>query len=231
VGDGFVSLPPPELAGIVFDFDGLILDTEMVGYESINEIFQDHDTELSLELWQSFIGTTDHPHWTEILERQLGRPIDAGAVQDQRQGMYRARLQALEPQPGVVALLEAASAGGVATAVASSSPDDWVRPHLERLELIHHFDSIHTGDQVEHTKPHPELFVRAAESIGDQRAAVVAIEDSVIGCTAAKAADLTVVAVPSAITVGMDFSHADLLVDSLTDVSIASLAELLAARP
>jgi HAD superfamily hydrolase (TIGR01509 family) len=222
-----VTATPSRLQGIVFDFDGLILDTEMVGYESINEIFRAHDTELSLELWQSFIGTTDHPHWTEILADQIDGPVDGDALQGDRHAEYHRRLDELDPQPGVIELLDAAGTAGVALAVASSSPADWVRPHLERLGIVDCFTSIHTGDQVAHSKPHPELFLRAADSVGGDTASIVAIEDSVIGCTAATAAGLTTVAVPSAITRGMNFSHADLVVESLADVSLGSLNELL----
>jgi len=75
------------LAAIVLDFDGLILDTEWAEYESIAQIFTEHGTELDLALWKTFIGTTDHPHWTEILTDQLGRPVDG----DRRAGVRTAQ--------------------------------------------------------------------------------------------------------------------------------------------
>ena len=80
-----------ELAGILFDFDGLILDTETSEYLTVADAFADHGLELSRADWVSIIGTADHPHWTEMLETALGRPLtDREAVLELRRERHHA---------------------------------------------------------------------------------------------------------------------------------------------
>ena len=215
-----------QLAGIVLDFDGLVLDTEWVEYASIADVFAAHGTELDLAMWKSFIGTTDHPHWTEILGAQLGREVDRDTLIAERRQASLAELEALPVQPGVVALIESAESAGLPLAVASSSPRDWVHGHLGRLGLIDRFTAVHTGDEVARTKPSPELYSLAVTSLGVAPAAAVAIEDSVNGCVAAKAAGMAVVAVPSTLTADMEFPMADLLVGSVADLDLSRLDAL-----
>jgi len=223
-----MSAAPRALAALVFDFDGLVLDTESAEYRSINEVFSDHGEELSLELWSSFIGSVDHPHWTEILEGQLGRPVDRDQLVAARRATNRAVLAELPVNPGVIDLLDEARAAGVRLAMASSSPRSWVEGHLHDRQLLDHFEFVVCGDDVERTKPDPALYLLATGRLGVEAAAVVAIEDSPNGCLAAVAAGLSVLAVPGPLTRGMDFSVASRVIDSLNDVRLADL-ELLVA--
>ena len=214
------------LQAIVFDFDGLVIDTESAEYHSINEVFSDHGQELSFELWSSFIGTVDHPHWTEILERQLGRPVDRDQLIAARRATSRSILDELPINPGVVELLDAAREAGIRLAMASSSPRAWVEGHLHDRELLGHFEHVVTGDDVERAKPDPALYRLAVGLLGVDAATTVAIEDSVTGCLAAVAAGLSVVAVPGPMTQDMDFSVASLVVTSLSEIGLADLEAL-----
>jgi HAD superfamily hydrolase (TIGR01509 family) len=217
---------PARPAAIIFDFDGLVVDTEWAEFVSIDAVFRAHGTRLSEDLWRSFIGTTDHPHWTEILQDQIGRELDGDQLRDERVDANRSVIDALPVEPGVCDLIAAASVGGVALAVASSSPRSWVERHLRRVGLWDLFGAVSTGDEVLRTKPDPAVYELAVDRLGVGRAGVVAIEDSVTGCHAALAAGLTVVAVPSRMTTGMDFSHAHLVVDSVVDLNLELLGNL-----
>lgn len=213
-------------AAVVFDFDGLIIDTEWVEFVSINQVFRSHGSELSEDLWRSFIGNTDHPHWTEILEGQIGDRVDRERLRVERIESNRHVLESLPVQPGVRALFAAAATEGVPVAVASSSPRSWVEGHLHRVGLWDQLAAVATGDEVERTKPDPAVYRLVIERLGIGPAGVVAIEDSVSGCHAAMAAGLAAVAVPSRMTVGMDFTHADLVVGSVAELDLARLAAL-----
>lgn len=213
-------------AAIVFDFDGLIIDTEWVEFVSINEVFRAHGSELSEDLWRSFIGSTDHPHWTEILEEQIGESIDRERLRVERVEANRDVVHSLPVQPGVAELFSAADTAGVPVAVASSSPRSWVEGHLRRVGLWDQLTAVATGDEVERTKPDPAVYRLAVERLGVGPAGVVAIEDSVSGCHAALSAGLAVVAVPSRMTVGRDFTHADLEVLSVAELDLVRLAAL-----
>jgi HAD superfamily hydrolase (TIGR01509 family) len=222
--------PPRAVAAIVFDFDGLILDTESAEYDSISHVFAQHGTEFSLELWRSFIGTTDHAHWTDVLRDQVDHPIDVEVVRAERRRHNRQLLAELDVLPGIVDLLDSARAEGIPVAVASSSPRDWVVPHLERIGLLDRFATVCTRDEVARGKPSPDLYQLAVSQLGVDAGHAVAIEDSINGCVAAHAAGLAVVAVPSPFLVGLDFATADLVVGSATELGLDVLSDLAGAR-
>ncbi len=216
---------------LIFDFDGLILDTETVTYETVSEIFVEHGEVLDLAWWHSILGNGGHPHWSEVLAQQLGRPVDREALTALRAERRTTILDALPVCAGVVDLLDAAEAGDVPTAVASSSPSDWVDGHLTRLGLRDRFRRVVTRDDVggdgARTKPAPDLFLLAARALGVAPARCVVLEDSPNGVAAARAAGMTVVAVPGPMTATLDFGAADLVVPSLTEVDPSTLGALL----
>lgn len=223
-----MTVAPGRPDAVVFDFDGLVLDTEWCEYATVADVFAAHDEELSLELWKSFIGSTDHPHWADILEEQLGRPIDRAEWVPARRLANRECTRGLDLQPGVLALLDALAAAEVPLAVASSSPADWVVGHLRERGLVDRFRHVCTGDEVLRTKPDPALYLLACERLGVDPERAVAVEDSVNGVHAARAAGMAVVAVPSSLTAGMDFAAADLVVDSCERLDPAVLAAVVA---
>lgn len=220
-----------QLEALVFDFDGLILDTESSAFGSVAEVYREHGIVLDLASWQVVIGTSDHRHWADVLGDQLGRPIEREvwvAYRDRR------KLELLAPEvvrPGIVELLDGADKAGVALAVASSSPVEWVVPHLERLDLLGRFAYVVTrtdvGGDPRRTKPAPDIYEHALRSLGASPACSVALEDSLNGLAAARAAGLRCVVAPGPVTTGLDFSAADLVVDSLAEVSLGRLAALI----
>ena len=213
---------------VVLDFDGLFLDTEWCEYRTVADVFAAHGTELSLDLWLTFIGTTDHPHWADVLEEQLGHAIDRPEWVPARRLAAVECARKLELLPGVGLLLDQLDEAGVRYGVASSSPADWVELHLGERGLLDRLATVVTGDEVHLTKPDPALYRLACERMGVDPANAVALEDSVHGVTAAKAAGMWAVAVPSYLTQGMDFSHADLRVASCLELDVPRLAALVA---
>ena len=213
-------------AAVVFDFDGLVMDTEWCEYITAADVFRAHGEELSLELWKTFIGSTDHPHWADILEEQLGRPIDRGEWVAHRRLANRSCTADLELLPGVQSLVDDLACAGIPLAVASSSPADWVVGHLSDRGLLDRFDAVCTGDEVLLTKPDPAIYLLACHRLDVDPAGAVAVEDSVNGVRSAKAAGMAAVAVPSSLTAGMDFGHADLVVTSCLELSPVVLARL-----
>ena len=123
------------LQALVFDFDGLILDTEWSAFSTAAEVWSEHGIELDLAVWQDIVGTAEHVHWSEMLEADLGRPIDRDTVIPARQAQHHAEVEAMDLLPGAEDLIRAASVAGLGLAVASSSPLDWVGGHLERLTI------------------------------------------------------------------------------------------------
>ena len=217
------------LRAVIFDFDGLIADTEWPEYRSVAEQFERHGLTFPPEDWVGVIGSSWDVDWLGDLEARLGRPVDRDAVVLHRRRLLGGFLAELAVLPGVVALLEAARAAGLGTAVASSSPRSWVEPHLERFGLREHFDVVRTRDDVALAKPAPDLFLAACRALGVEPAEAVVLEDSAHGATAARAAGVRCVVVPNRLTVLSDLSHADLRRDTFLDLALDDLAALCAA--
>lgn len=211
------------IEGIVFDFDGLILDTEMPEYLTIKTAFDQHGVDLPLDAWLDVIGRADQRHWLDWLEDELGTPIDREVVHARRQAEHHALIRQQEVLPGVVHVLDQAAALGVPATVASSSSRAWVTGHLDRLGLAPSFVGVFTREDVEHAKPWPDLFLAAVAAMGVDAACTVAFEDSYHGSQAAKRAGLFCVAVPNELTRSQDFSHCDRVVHSLAEVDLGAL--------
>jgi HAD superfamily hydrolase (TIGR01509 family) len=218
------------LDALVFDFDGLILDTEVPEYTSVKAEFEAHGVELPFDAWLDIIGRADHRHWLDWLEDVVGAPIERDVVHARRLARHHEMILRCDVLPGVVDLLDEADARGIPATVASSSPFSWVSGHLERLGLLDRFKAVRTKDDVERAKPWPDLFLAAVEAVGAEPADAVAFEDSHHGARAAVDAGLFCVVAPNPVTRAQDHSQAHLVVDSLAEVSLADLAQRLAVR-
>lgn len=205
-------------AGVILDFDGTILDTEWSEYVTVRDEFRRHGHDYPLEVHRAGVGRADNRHWAEVLVELTGPLPDLQVVKDRRRAAHRAMIEATDVRPGIVELIGRANGSAKGLAVASSSPIDWVDPHLRRLDLRSSFQHVATGDAVERAKPWPDVFLLAAGRLGLRPEQCLAIEDSENGVAAAKTAGMTCVAVPNAVTEGGDFSAADLVLDSLADL-------------
>ena len=215
------------IAALVLDFDGLILDTEVPVFRSWEKVYLDHGVTLDLAMWRTIIGTDGYDPAAE-LDAQLGRTLDWATINAARRS-HRDELQELERvRPGVVEWLNAAVSLGLSTAVASSSPRVWVETHLGQHGMGETFSCIRCRDDVGVAKPDPAVYTAVLEALGVEGEQAIAVEDSVHGLTAAKAAGLWCVAVPGQLTKGMDFSAADVVLDSLAD---RQLEDVIASLP
>ena len=221
---------PRHVSALVFDFDGLICDTETVVFESVRRVFHAHGVELTLEEWLPAVGAAEAPDWVAVLEAAVGRPLDRDMLRAARQGHSDELMAVAAVLPGVDALLTAAHAAGVPCGMASNSPRSWVTGNLERLGLASRFDVVVAVDEVTNPKPHPEPYLRAVAALGASPASAVGLEDTVIGVTAARRAGLYTVAVPGPMSAHHDFAGADLVVDSLAEVTLAVLGVGVARR-
>ncbi|MCS7067361.1 MAG: HAD family hydrolase [Meiothermus sp.] len=212
------------MQGLIFDFDGTILDTESTEFQAWQEVYRQHGKELSLDYWLPFIGNNSIPFDPAgHLEKLLGTPLDKKGIEDWVDQRKQSLNQSLEPLPGVLEYLEAAQAMGLKLAVASSSRRAWVEGHLERLGLLQYFRVIRTKEDVALTKPDPALFLRAAEGLGLPPQETIVLEDSQNGVRAARSAGAFTVAIPNALTRHLDLSQANLQLTCLCDLPLWEL--------
>ena len=219
-----------DVRGLVFDFDGLIIDTEGPVYEAWAEVYGRHGQELSLEFWKTIIGHGAH-YFDPLLEleRRLGRRLEGEAIRAERQLRTMEMVEALAILPGVLEWRLEARRQGVRLGVASSSGRGWVTGHLQRLGLDE-WDCVRCREDVARTKPDPDVYLAVLECLGVPGSEAIAVEDSATGVRAAKAAGLFCVAVPSALTGEHDFSEADLVLGSLAERSFGEVRLLAGER-
>lgn len=215
------------IRAIMFDFDGLIVDTDTPEFRSWQEVFDQHGTTLELATWARLIGTSDAP-WDPYsgLEKATGSGIDRNAIRAVRRARFAELMLAERVRPGVESYLREAKAFGLRIGLASSSPRGWVEGYLARYGLAEWFDVVRVAEDVTRTKPDPEVYRSALAGLGVLATEALALEDSPNGVAAAKAAGLFCVAVPNELTDLLDLDSADLRLESLADLPLSDLLRI-----
>ena len=211
------------IRALIFDFDGLIFDSETPDFVSWQETYAAFGVELPLDVWNQHIGSVTFDPYLH-LEELLGRPIDREAVWARRKARDNELLAAQTILPGVDAYLSEARQLGLKIGLASSSDHNWVDNHLQRLGLFEQFEVIFCRDDVDDKgKPDPAVYQAAIAALQIEPDEGLALEDSPNGVTAAKGAGLFCTAVPNQMTHALNFDHADYRLNTLTDMSLTQL--------
>jgi HAD superfamily hydrolase (TIGR01509 family) len=221
------------IKALIFDFDGLIIDSESPEFQVWRDVFAEHGRELELDFWSDLVGRPpNHFDLYAYFHEHVNPTIDIEQFRMQR----RARVVALTEQqpvlPGVHDYLREAAETGLRIGLASSSSGSHVRGHLARLELLHYFHATKCFEDTSAHKPDPTPYLAVLDELGVMPAEAIAFEDSPNGVTSAQAAGIFCVAVPNPITQQLSLDHADHRMESL---AAEPLAELLrraeASRP
>ena len=205
----FAAMPNQPIEAVIFDMDGVLADSEPLYHLSLNQVLQAHGHSLTDEDNRIILGTTVEFTWQTLKDRfQLD-----GDLQDWI-GVYDEVLlknlrESIEPSPGLYSLLDALDARGLPFGLASSSQGNWVDVILTILKVKGRFKVVMSGDMVTDGKPHPEIYLTAASKLGVDPSRCLVFEDSPHGIQAGKAAGMTVVAVLTEMTRGLDLSHAE----------------------
>lgn len=220
------------MKALIFDFDGLVLDTETPEVEVWSEIFREHGVAFPDSLWIDLLGrgaeqVTEFP--PQALARLLGRAIDEEAVAEDCLRRRLAIMDGLPLRAGVPELLEEARAQGIPTALCSSSRRPWIERHLVPRGLLDRFRPQVTAELAPRAKPFPDLYLETLRQLGLDAKDAVALEDSPNGVAAARAAGIFTVAVPAPVSRSLDFRAANHRIDSLEGVTLSHLRDWHAA--
>ncbi len=205
-------------SAILFDFDGVLVDTEWAIYQSWRRLFEVHGQPLPLDIYTRCIGS-DFATWSAKthLEELTGLDFDWHDLDARRQQEILDDLSSEPPMAGAIQLLDKLVAAALPCAVVSSSSHNWVDGWLDKLGLAGYFQAVVCRGDAPRIKPAPDLFLEAATRLGCAAADCLVIEDSLNGLLAAQAAGMQTWMVPNRVTGGLDFSAADQVFHSLAD--------------
>lgn len=207
------------IKAVIFDMDGLMVDTEPLYLQAFNFALSSYGKHLTEEEnTKRYIGTPDIDGAKNMVVR-FNLPISALELVEMKQAKARELLKTtLNPQPGLIDLLNDLRKGGYKIAIASSSRFENIKTIISSLGVTGSIDQLASTEEVENGKPAPDVFLKAAEKLGVNSSECLVLEDSPKGVQAGKAAGMRVFAIPSQYTKDQDFSMADRVLANLSEV-------------
>ncbi len=209
-------------SAVLFDFDGVLVDTEWAIYQAWLRTFREHGHDLPLEIYTRCIGS-DFATWSPKthLEELTGGSFDWHDLDARRQAEIVAELESAQPMPGVLEILRKLTEAGIRRAVVSSSSHQWVDGWLAKLGISGEFETTVCRGDAPQIKPAPDLYLEAARRLGLEPAECLVIEDSLNGVKSAIAAGMPVRVVPNRVTAGLEFAGADRIFRDLSSLAAA----------
>jgi beta-phosphoglucomutase len=216
-------------AAVIFDMDGMLASTYQAHFASWRRLYGELGAEYDETAFAADFGRTSR----DILQRRLG-PLPDARIRDldgQKEAYFRDIVRQSEVvMDGAVELIDALAADGLLLAVGSSGPPENIALLLEKLERADRFGAVVSGADVTRGKPDPQVFALAAERLGVRAADCVVVEDAIHGVEAARRAGMKCVALTGTSN-REDLRQADLVVDSLREISPVKVRKLLAGTP
>jgi len=206
-----------DLKAVIFDFDGLIVDSESPGYRAWTEVYESHGCTLPFDKYSACIGTIGGFDLHGYLEEQSGRSLDRHELEAVCNARWLELVKDQPLLPGIAVTVSTAKARGLRVAVASSSTRRWVTTNLKKFGILDRFDAICTRDDVSAVKPDPALYLLALERLGVTADEAIAFEDSPNGILAAKGAGIFCVFVPNPLMTHVTSHVADRRLNSLEE--------------
>ena len=214
---------------VLFDMDGVMVDTELLQSQAFESVMAEYgviNPEKNEHGTIHVSGATTPETW-EILKKRYGFEADTSELTSKKRAAVMTVIEGgVDALPGLYALLEDLKAHDIKIAVGSSAQRERIEIVLDKLGIREYFSAIVSAADVTHGKPHPEVYLKAAAAVGADPSDCVVIEDAYTGAQAAMAAGAKLVAVPHQYTKNMDFSEADLIVESLAELDYSKLSEL-----
>lgn len=201
---------------VIFDMDGVLIDSEPIHMQIEIKLLNTFGVNISKDEMSQFIGKSNQEMWTTLIHRyNLEYSIsELHQITTELKSNYF-RDEMLEPIVGVVDLLKDLKENNIKIAVASSSPIEHIQIILEKLEIIQYFQEIVSGDDVEYSKPEPDIFLLAAKRLGVEPRLCMVIEDSTHGIAAAKSAGMYCVGYANPNSLNQSYDMANVVVESM----------------
>lgn len=204
------------MKAVIFDLDGVLIDSEPLHAMADNQILIDSGIHVPENYFDRFVGVTNRGMWEEIKKDYSLKP----SIEELMELQNPLKLKLLEesdlkPVRGILELLEDLKKMNIPMAIASSSPRQFIEKVLEKIGVMRYFTLLVSGEEVERSKPAPDIFLKAAELLNVDPAACIVIEDSASGTIAAKRAGMKCIGYKNESSGNQDLSNADLIVTEI----------------
>ena len=216
------------LKGVIFDMDGVIVDSEPIHYR----IFKKYSRELGFEIpdeeYNTFIGSNNRAIYTILKQKYNLKPETEEMIKtyEKRCNEYYDTAQDEKPIKNVDILIKQLHSEGIKLAIASSSPIESINAVTKLFDLKEYFDRLVSGSRLSSPKPAPDIFLMAAGQLGLEPSECAVVEDSQNGVTAAKAAGMKCIGFKNKNSGNQDISSADIIIDSFEDISVEEIKSL-----
>ena len=208
------------IVAVIFDLDGLMVDTEPISYQAWQIVLKDFSCTLNEETYHYIIGRRSDES-AQILNESLGLQTDAQHLLSRKKKAFESLISShgIPVMPGLMKLVDALAEREIPWAVSTSSPKGYAENILSQIGLLKKCSALATGDEVPRGKPDPAIYLLAAKRLSVQPRQCLALEDSLPGCRAAKAAGMTTVAIPNSYIKKDALTFVNHTFDSLNDVA------------
>lgn len=211
------------IKGVIFDMDGLMIDSEPLQSEAIAVVLKEYGKEPIFKKNKLIhtVGLKGHEQWTE-LKKTHGIDEEIEILREKRRAAYIKIIKknGVKTMPGLIKLLkQLKTKDGLKMGLASNTKIEHILLILNKLKIHGYFNVIISADQVKNAKPHPDIYLKTAADLKLDPENCLVLEDSESGVLAAKKAGMNVIAVPSKFTNHQDFSQSDLVVSSLAKIT------------
>jgi HAD superfamily hydrolase (TIGR01509 family) len=210
---------------VIFDMDGVIADTQVLHAATESRLLQEHGIDLDPhEITRRYAGTPDKLFFVKVF-KDAEKLLESAErlIEEKWRRMFSSGDEHIRPMAGVLELIRGLHDRGISMAVASASRKDFIEKVVTVLGVKDYFSALVSSDEVEHGKPAPDIFLRAAELIGAAPEDCVVIEDGLAGMQAAKAANMKCVALLT--HVPAEESPSEIKVNSFYELSVDELLE------
>jgi beta-phosphoglucomutase-like phosphatase (HAD superfamily) len=217
------------LKAVIFDMDGVLIDSEPFHLVVNEKIFADLGINLGEEEYHSFIGTTHKDMWSMIKKRyNLPQPVPELVNMQVSGNINYIKNEEIEPIKikGVAGLLSEIARESIKIGIASSSPTKVIKLVINKLRISDYFSAIIGGEEIKRGKPSPDIFLKAAKRLKETPSNCLVIEDSKNGVLAAKAAGMKCVGFKNPNSGNQDLEKADLIIDNYNSLNGSILRKL-----
>jgi len=214
------------IRAIIFDMDGVIVDSEPAHIEAEKRVMMQHGVKVTTEDLRSYTGTTAEFEFTDLISKHHLRTTPEKLTREKDVILFELLEKETQPTKGVITLIKDLKQHGFKLGIASSGRGKLIFYFLKKLKMEHLFDTVVCAEDITHSKPHPEIFLKAAERLHEKPENCVVIEDSKLGVEAAKRAGMKCVGFRNPNSGKQDLSKADLIVDDFTKLTIQRLESL-----